>query len=159
MGDINERCEWGACDQAATTTVTYPGIVPGTAGRERCTRIEDIMAVCAECAEVAREEAEDLRGTHDRDGCDHCGDTRSPIRYRAYDTATGEYVAPARTTLAAAERDCTRHRRGAQAQHEHALNRPVVLRDRGDGIAVDQRGEVVWPPHGRTAGAVRWSER
>jgi len=53
-------CEWGECDGEATTTVDYPAVVPGTAGRDRCWDCGvRTMAVCGFCAEVARAEVAD----------------------------------------------------------------------------------------------------
>lgn len=50
-------CEWGECEGAAVETVSYPAVVPGTAGRQRCWRVgTEALHVCAECAEAARAE-------------------------------------------------------------------------------------------------------
>lgn len=60
MTTHTDRCEWGRCDAVATTTVTYPGIVPGTAGRERSADLVHLLSVCDSCRPVAQAEADEM---------------------------------------------------------------------------------------------------
>ena len=53
-------CEWGGCDADATTTVDYPAVVPGTAGKDRSWQQEIApLHVCDDCAIEARAEVAD----------------------------------------------------------------------------------------------------
>lgn len=77
--------------------------------------------------------------------------------YRAYDTVTG-WMGPSRTLADLAWRDADRHNAGCAAQGGYG-SAIVVERDE-DGYCLirDEDGsyEHVWPPHGRSSGAVRW---
>lgn len=72
--------------------------------------------------------------------------------YRAYDTTT-EWMGRPRTTKEAAQADADRHNRGCAAQGGYG-SAIVVLRD-GDRCQT-VNGKAVWPPHGKSCGAVRW---
>lgn len=74
--------------------------------------------------------------------------------YRAYDTCT-EWSGPVRSTLAAAQRDATRHNDGCAKQGGYGSAIVVTRLDGGDRLAT-LGGRTVWPPHGRTTGAARW---
>lgn len=83
--------------------------------------------------------------------------------YRSYDTTT-EWMGPIRTSLAAAEADAIRHNAGCAAQGGYGS--AIVIQPDRDGYATqvsppdtdwDGRGGLVWPPHGRSTGAVRFA--
>lgn len=86
----------------------------------------------------------------------------SPVRnhnrlYRAYDTTT-EWMGEARPTIDAADRDAKRHNDGCAKQGGYGSAIVVTQSDPSDTwpTCVDLEGKTVWPPHGRTSGAVRW---
>lgn len=72
--------------------------------------------------------------------------------YRAYDTTT-EWMGPIRTALSTAKRDAEQHDDGCVSQGGYGS--AIVVRE-VDGRCVTLDGEYVWPPHGRSTGAVRW---
>lgn len=81
----------------------------------------------------------------------------SDRRYRAYDTTT-EWMGEARPTIDAADRDAKRHNDGCAKQGGYGSAIVVTQSDPSDTwpTCVDLEGKTVWPPHGRTSGAVRW---
>lgn len=81
----------------------------------------------------------------------------SDRRYRAYDTTT-EWMGEARPTIDAADRDAKRHNDGCAKQGGYGSAIVVTQSDPSDTwpTCVDLEGKTVWPPHGRTPGAVRW---
>jgi hypothetical protein len=74
-------------------------------------------------------------------------------QYRAYDVTT-EWQGPRRFLVADAERDAMRHNAGCRAQGGYG--RAVVVQRSGDRCA-HLDGNPVWPSHGRSCGAARWS--
>ena len=72
--------------------------------------------------------------------------------FRAYDTLT-EWMGPERETEFAAKRDAYLHNKGCAKQGGYGS--AIVVR-RDDGRCAYLDGSSVWPPHGRTTGAVRW---
>lgn len=76
--------------------------------------------------------------------------------YRAYDTTT-EWMGRPRATVEAAQADADRHNDGCASQGGYG-SAIVVRRDEdGTGDRCETLdGETVWPPHGRSCGAVRW---
>ena len=73
--------------------------------------------------------------------------------YRAYDTVT-EWMGPVRLDEAKAQDDADRHNEGCVRQGGYGSAIVVVKTDAGR--CADLYSEAVWPPHGRTSGAVRW---
>lgn len=80
----------------------------------------------------------------------------TPPACRAYDTVT-EWWGPSRATAGAAERDATRHNAGCAQQggYGSALVAREDLACRGRAVDA-ATGATLWPPHGRSCGAVRW---
>lgn len=77
----------------------------------------------------------------------------TPASYRAYDTTTGWMGRP-RTTSEDAAIDAVRHNAGCAKQGGYG--RAIVVERDGDRC-MDMQGAAVWPPHGRSSGAVRWA--
>lgn len=76
--------------------------------------------------------------------------------YRAYDTTT-EWMGRPRASVAAAHSDADRHNAGCLAQGGYG--RAIVVRrdEEGRGDRCETlSGKTVWPPHGKSCGAVRW---
>lgn len=75
--------------------------------------------------------------------------------YRAYDTTT-EWMGPVRDTWEAASEDARAHNEGCASQGGYGS--AIVVREdpRAPGRCVGLDGESVWPPFGRSHGAVRW---
>lgn len=76
--------------------------------------------------------------------------------FKAYDTTT-EWMGSARATEAEAQADADRHNEGCEAQGGYGS--AIVVRRDEDGAGdrcETMDGEPVWPPHGRSTGAVRW---
>jgi hypothetical protein len=77
--------------------------------------------------------------------------------YRAYDTTT-EWMGRPRATAEAAQADADRHTRGCESQGGYGSAIVVRRDDGGTGDHCETLdGETVWPPHGRSSGAVRWA--
>jgi hypothetical protein len=76
-------------------------------------------------------------------------------QWRAYDLVS-EWSGPVRESADEAERDASQHNAGCAAQG--GFGSAIVVRPdpEAPGRCVDLEGESVWPPHGRTTGAVRW---
>lgn len=75
--------------------------------------------------------------------------------WRAYDKVTG-WMGESRDSRDVAERDARRHNSGCARQGGYG-SATVVQPDPEDAeLCVDAAGETVWPPHGRSCGAVRW---
>lgn len=77
--------------------------------------------------------------------------------FRAYDTTT-EWMGLPREIQAAAQADADEHNDGCAKQGGYG-SAIVVQRDPdAPGRCVDLEGRAVWPPHGRSTGAVRWRD-
>lgn len=78
--------------------------------------------------------------------------------YRAYDLTT-EWMGAVRDSVERAESDASAHNRGCAKQGGYG-SAIVVTRDpESQNRCVEaSTGNVVWPPHGRSNGSVRWAD-
>jgi len=79
--------------------------------------------------------------------------TTTATEYRAHDTVTG-WQGPPRGDEEIAQADAATHNDGCAEQGGYG-SAIVVVRD--GGRCVDLDGQPVWPAHGRTIGAARWT--
>lgn len=75
-------------------------------------------------------------------------------RFRAYDTTT-EWMGPVRLTADAADSDAVKHNRAMKRQGGYGT--AIVVHRGNDDRCYDVDGEAVWPPHGKSTGAVRFA--
>ncbi|HZL95499.1 MAG TPA: hypothetical protein VFB99_17720 [Vicinamibacterales bacterium] len=77
------------------------------------------------------------------------------VEYRAYDLTTA-WMGVTRLSVTAAQGDAESHNDGC-AKHGGYGRAIVVQRNpEAPGRCIDLDGRDVWPPHGRSTGAVRW---
>lgn len=74
---------------------------------------------------------------------------------RAYDATFGNWLGPAESEAEARAR-AKRHQEGQRAQGG-MFSQVVIAHPAQEGpLALDEQDEPIWPPWGRSSGAVRW---